>query len=229
MSAAPLIFALLISSTNADDAPADRFPAPLREAAITATVGLSGAGGGRLGSGVLIGRSGPHVYILTAAHVVAGARQVDVHVRAKGKSEVCRSAVVLARSAEADLAILRLPASTGLPKPLRLAAVKEVPKAPCQALSVGWASGDAPTAQEEQVRRSALVRRPGEKTSVQSWQTERKQARGRSGGPLLDRAGRVIGVASGHDREAGYYVHVAEIYRFLKNNGLGWLTEETEK
>jgi S1-C subfamily serine protease len=160
---------------------------------------------------------------------VAGARQVDVHVRAQGKSEIHRDAVVLARSAEADLAIVRLPASAGLPKPLPLAAMKQVPKAPFQALSVGWASGDAPTALDERVRRWALVRRPGEKVSVQSWQTERKQARGRSGGPLLDRAGRVIGLASGHDREAGYYVHVAEVHRFLKKNGLGWLADEMGK
>jgi hypothetical protein len=37
----------------------------------------------------------------------------------------------------------------------------------------------------------------------------------------------VIGLASGHDRESGYYVHVAEVHRFLKNNGLGFLSEET--
>jgi S1-C subfamily serine protease len=158
------------------------------------------------------------------------AREVDVHVPAsgkEGKSEAHRGAVVLARSAEADLAILRLPTSPGLPKPLPLAAAKQVPKAPCQALSVGWAGGDAPTALDEMVRRDALVRRPGEKAAVRSWQTQRKQARGRSGGPLVDRAGRVIGLASGHDRESGYYVHVAEVHRFLKNNGLGFLSEET--
>jgi S1-C subfamily serine protease len=228
MSAAPFLLALLV----ADDAPADRYPARLREAAVTATVGLSGTGGGRLGSGVLIGRSGPHVYILTAAHVVARARQVDVHVPVQGKqgkSEVHRGAEVLARSPEADLAIVRLRASAGLPRSLSLAAVKQIPKAPFQALSVGWASGDAPTALDERVRRQAQVRRPGEKVSTRCWETQRKQARGRSGGPLLDRAGRVIGLASGHDREAGYYVHVEEVHRFLKKNGLGFLSEETGK
>jgi S1-C subfamily serine protease len=228
MSAAPLVLALLLS----DAPPADRFPARLREAAVTATVQLSGAGGGRLGSGVLIGRGGPHVYILTAAHVVARVRQVDVQVLTagkEGKSGVHKGAVVLARFAEADVAVLRLPASAGLPKPLPLAAAKQVPKAPFQALSVGWASGDAPTALDELVRRSALVRRPGEKASVHSWETQRKQARGRSGGPLLDRAGRVVGLASGHDRQSGYYVHIVEVHRFLKKNGLGWLAEETDK
>jgi S1-C subfamily serine protease len=163
---------------------------------------------------------------------VAGVRQVDVHVLApgkQGKSEVHKGAVVLARSTEADLAILRLPASAGLPRPLPLAAAKELPRAPFQALSVGWAKGAAPTALDERVRRSALVRRPGEKTSVQSWQAQRKQARGRSGGPLVDRAGQVIGLASGHDRESGYYVHVAEVHRFLRSNGLGFLSEEPGK
>jgi S1-C subfamily serine protease len=228
MSAAPLLLVLLV----ADDAPAERFPARLREAAVAATVALSGAGGGRLGSGVLIGRSGPHVYILTAAHVVARARQVDVHVPAQGKpgkSEVQRGAVVLARSAEADLAVVRLPVWAGLPGPLPLAAAKQLPRAPFQALSVGWAGGAAPTALDERVRRQALVRRPGEKASTRCWETQRKQARGRSGGPLLDLEGRVVGVASGHDREAGYYVHVEEVHRFLKKNGLGFLSGETLK
>jgi hypothetical protein len=41
--------------------------------------------------------------------------------------------------------------------------------------------------------------------------------------------GRVIGLASGHDGKAGYYVHVEEIRRLLRTNGLGWLYEEAEQ
>jgi hypothetical protein len=43
---------------------------------------------------------------------------------------------------------------------------------------------------------------------------------------LLDSNGRVIGLASGHDAAAGYYVHSDEIHRFLKRNALGWLCEK---
>jgi S1-C subfamily serine protease len=219
MVAATFLLAVLLPAAD----PAAR----KREAAIAATVKLSLPGSGPVGSGVVVGRSGPHVYILTADHVVARARQLDLHVAAAGKSEVHKGAVVLARDAEADLAVLRLRWAPGLPKPLPLATPKQWPTAPLRAVSVGWATGNAPTALDEQVGKKVLLRRPGQKTSTWTWQTKRKQERGRSGGPLLDSAGRVIGLASGHDGTSGYYAHAEAIHRFLKRNGLGFLAEET--
>jgi hypothetical protein len=44
----------------------------------------------------------------------------------------------------------------------------------------------------------------------------------------VDEAGRVIGLASGHDGETGYYVHADEIHTFLRTHGLKWIVEEDQ-
>jgi S1-C subfamily serine protease len=225
MHATTLWLTLLLA---AESPPEDELPASARKAAIAATVRIVIPETGGQGSGVVIRRSGPHVHILTAAHVVGKSRQAEVHVSQPGKAgkpRIYRGAVVLASSASSDVALLRLPASAGLPDPVPLEP-GAVAKVPPRAVSVGWARGDVPTALSEVVRRKVMITRPGETSRVWSWETRRRQERGRSGGPLLSPAGRVIGLASGHDGEWGYYTHLEEIQRFLKRNGLGWLYEE---
>ena len=70
------------------------------------------------------------------------------------------------------------------------------------------------------------IHRPGEASAVKCWEAARPPAHGRSGGPLLDKHGRLVGLASGHDGKAGYYVHIDEIHAFLRANALRWLTED---
>ena len=59
------------------------------------------------------------------------------------------------------------------------------------------------------------------------WQTSREPARGRSGGPLLDRRGHLIGVCSGRAGGAGYYTHAERVHDFFKEHGVKWLYEES--
>ena len=80
--------------------------------AVTATVRVVNVTQSSEGSGVLLKHAGPLVYILTANHVVNGAKQVEVatftadsHPKA---AAVYRKVEVIAQSAEADLAVLRL-------------------------------------------------------------------------------------------------------------------------
>jgi hypothetical protein len=135
-------------------------------------------------------------------------------------------AEVLARSTEMDLAVLRVPATEGLPAPLKLAAKGTKPKA---VMSFGWEKGDAPSGLEESLKGKVRLRKPGDTTAVACWEIVRKPAAGRSGGPLVDETGQVVGMASGHDGTTGYYVHADEVHAFLRLNGLSWLAEEERR
>lgn len=221
----PLSMLAILLSFDADD----KVPRAARDKAVAATVKLVNVAGEQQGSGVIIRRHGVHVYVLTANHIVAGAKRLEMHVRGeKGKPKVYKSPTVLAGSPKLDLAIVRLASSDDFPAPL---AVCERGKGPrprsFAAASAGWPK-DTATAWDERVKQKLLLRRPGEKESVWSYETERKPAPGRSGGPLIDADGRVLGVASGHDGEAGYFTHFDEIHRFLRENGLQWLFEKDD-
>jgi S1-C subfamily serine protease len=203
----------------------------VKSRAALATVKVVNADTRTNGSGVLIARKGPYAYVLTAAHVVAKGKKLDVTVlpSAKGKAKTYR-AELLGSSDDSDVAVLRLATEDDLPAPLPLCRPGDLPKkAPAVAASGGWAAGDAPTVLEETITRKALVRRSKEKAGVWCWEAKRKQELGRSGGALLDGDGRVIGLASGHDGKQGYYVHAEEVHRVLERNGLGWLFGKGER
>ncbi len=194
---------------------------PARARTEAATVRVTSEADRQFGSGVVIAKSKNLSYVLTAQHIVSTAKKVEVKV-AGGKTF---PAEVLASSAEGDLAVLRLNTVPGVPAPLKLAAAGAKPKT---VSSVGWEKGDAPTAVDETLKEKTKVRlkRPGETISVACWEVERKPAPGRSGGPLVDERGLVLGVASGHDGTTGYFIHVDEVHTFLRQNGLQFLTEE---
>jgi hypothetical protein len=45
---------------------------------------------------------------------------------------------------------------------------------------------------------------------------------------MLDSRGRVLGIASGTSDGAGYFAHAEELYRFLVQSNLKWLTEKNQ-
>ncbi|HEV3385572.1 MAG TPA: serine protease [Gemmata sp.] len=197
-------------------------PEDIRDRGKAATVKVTSDADNQNGSGVAIAQGGAHTYFLTACHIVPTAKKVEVKVSG-GKTY---TAEVFVRSPESDLAILRLPTSEGLPVPIKLAAMGIKPK---NLLSIGWEKGDAPNCLDESFKGKVRLKKPGETNAVLCWEVERKPAAGRSGGPLLDESGLVLGVASGHDGKTGYYVHIDEIHAFLRLSGLRWLTEEEKR
>jgi S1-C subfamily serine protease len=207
------------------------FPKEAQVKAVTATVRVANAAKGFEGSGALVHKSGPFLYVLTAAHVVAGAKKVEVATFSADShpkpAKVYREVEVLARSAEADLAVLRIVTRDDPPGLVRICTPGSVPEAKgLAALAVGCAAGGAPSCTLEVIKDRRKVRRPEAESAVVCWEAERAPAKGRSGGPLIDRKGRLIGVASGVGDAKGYYAHAEEVHAFLKQNALEWLYED---
>jgi hypothetical protein len=210
------------------------FPKDSQVRAFTATVRIYNVTKEVAGSGVLLKRNGPLVYVLTANHVVDGAKRLEVstftaesHPKA---AAVYRTTDILAQSAEADLAVVRLTTRDEMPGSVIICPASRVPDAKdFVALSVGCGRGESPDCALEDVKGRRRVRKPGAAASVLTWETARAPAKGRSGGPLIDRQGFLIGVDSGASDGKGYYTHVEEVHTFLRRNGLEWLYEDKDR
>jgi S1-C subfamily serine protease len=204
------------------------FPAETQRTAVTATVRIKTAAGE--GSGVIVGNNRGVVYILTANHVVDPAERLEVETFSRASyprpETAFREARVVAQSKEQDLALVRLVSKDALPACLSVCPPAAVPQdKEFAALSVGCAAGKAPSCSAEKVRGKKRVQRPGEKAPVTAWEMARPPQEGRSGGPLIDGRGRVIGICSGAGDGKGYYCHAEAIHRFLKLNGVDFLYE----
>jgi serine protease Do len=207
------------------------FSKEIQQAALVATVRIANVTEGVDGSGVLLRHEGAFAYVLTANHVVGKATELNVLVFSADsypkEDKVYRGAEVLARDARADLAVVRVATRDKLPAPLSVCPAKQTPDGKGFAvLTVGCQPGGPPLPIVDTVQATPLVSKPGETGKVKCWETAKGQTAGRSGGPLLDRQGRVLGVASGTGGGKGYYVHAEEIRAFLKRKGLGWLAED---
>jgi hypothetical protein len=202
-----------------------------QERALATTVRLLNQVRHSRGSGILLGKNGPTVYVLTASHVVADAREVDVETFSAASyprpAKVYRFAEVIGRSGQGtlDLALIRFSASDPIGEKVPISKMKAYPPT-FLALSAGCSTGRPPSCSVESVVSTRLARREGQTAQALYWETKERPARGRSGGPLLDARGRLIGVCCGSNGDAGYYCHIDEIVRFLKQQGLHWLVAE---
>jgi S1-C subfamily serine protease len=202
------------------------FSREVQHKALTATVRITSKEGID-GSGVLLGQDEPFVYILTANHLVGKSKQADVFVFTADSyprvAKVFKAAEVVARDARADLAVLRVVTKDALPAPLPLCPASEVPDGKgTVVLTVGCPPKGAPLPLSEVVQAVRLISKPGEEGKARCWETAKGQLAGRSGGPMVDRQGRLLGVASGTSSGKGYYVHIEEIRAFLKQMKGEW-------
>jgi len=140
--------------------------------------------GEMLGSGVIVSSDG---YVLTAAHVVSGTKEVAVQF----KAGLQLNASVVRVDQEQDLALLKLPGTGYQAVQLNL-------DAPARAGNELYAIGSplnedlAFTVTKGVI--SAYREREGDKAKF--IQTDAALNPGNSGGPLLDKSGRVIGIVS---------------------------------
>jgi S1-C subfamily serine protease len=228
----PILLALLAVGQTGQVESAD-FPKEVQASALRAAVRIVNGATGANGTGVIVKQDANCIYVLTARHVVEKAEKVDVHTFSAESypkaAKVYGSAQVIAQAKEQDLAVVRIATRDKAPGVLPLCPAAKAPNdKDFPGMSVGCNDGKAPTCRAETVKGRKVVKRPGEDPLV-SWEVAAAPKAGRSGGPLLDKRGKVIGVASGGNDGLGYFAHIEEIERFLKQNVLEDLLEEDKK
>jgi S1-C subfamily serine protease len=228
-----ILTVLLILPGQIDVAASKNFTKEQQTKAILATVRVVNEGEQTEGTGVVIRQSEAFVYVLTAAHLVGRAEAVEVSIFSSKSypqpEKVVKRAAVVARAKEADLALLRFERRDQVVAVVPLCRPESIPKdKEFPALLTGCAQGGAPSLVEEVVRKK-LVRKPNATDATAMWEVGGETPKGRSGGPLIDRQGYVLGLCSGTSGQKGYYVHIDEIHGFLRENGFRWLLEEKGK
>jgi putative serine protease PepD len=166
-----------------------------------AVVELAASGGlgsqsGAQGSGFVYDKDG---HIVTNQHVVAGASRISVSFW----NGTERPATVVGTDPSTDLAVLHVDASRSLLEPLQLASSSAV-RVGDPVLALGSPFGLEGTITSGIV--SALHRQmtaPNTYIITDTIQTDAAINHGNSGGPLLDRHGRVIGVNAQIESESG--------------------------
>jgi hypothetical protein len=212
------------------------FSKELQVAAVLATVRIVDVSRKAEGSGVIIGRKGPLVYILTARHLVDPASRLEITTFSADSypnpAKVYRSARIVAQSGDTrDLALLRLTTDDPMPGARTLPPGGLVlTEKGFSVLTVGCSDGKAPTCQVDAVIGKRLVRREGAGKPATFWEVGREEREGRSGGPLLDKRGYLLGVCSGTNKGKSYFCHTDEIRAFLEESGFAWLVpDQTER
>ncbi len=208
------------------------FPHDRQEVALAATVRVEYGARGEA-SGAVVARSGPFVYVLTAAHVVPTGSQGDEAdltffpgARPPPPGTGRYQARVVLRAPDVDLALLRAtaPAPPGV-LPICPPGKAQGAKLPMAVLSVGCTGpGGTPAAAPDTVRTIRFLEQP---YRANFFEADYAPAAGRSGGPLIDRRGYLVGVCSGTRGGKGYYVHLSEVQSALRRGGFQWLYDET--
>jgi S1-C subfamily serine protease len=213
----------------------DQFPIARQHAAFEATPRIYHAASRSEGAAVVIGRKDGAIYLLTAAHLVP-----EFHAKDREKEDLRNvelyfypadrpnraGPVVIAkvrtRMPNEDLALLEARPEKP-PAPLSLCPKdKRIFRFPMTVMTVGIIRDGGPDVKTDTVKRQKKVHKPDD-TAALYWEADTPQGPGRSGGPMIDTRGYVIGIASGIQHGKGYYTSIDEIIPALREAGFGWL------
>ena len=184
------------------------------------------------GSGVIIHRENNKIYVLTVAHAAAeGIDRVEVFSLGsypKPSATFSDSDIeVLSTNVRADLALIRVTVDAEIE--IEIASLAK-PTPEKMGFSVGCGHGQPPKVLQEQITAADYftIKLPGGNAKRFMWETKTGQKQGRSGGPLLDVNGCLLGIALGKVGGNGYYSHLGEISEFLVDNDLAALVTYAE-
>jgi len=187
--------------------------------AAAATIQVRCLDTGVTATGVVIGRQAGYYFALTAEHVIRKSNKVEVVSSRSGEKAdfvTFKNAEILWIEIEPDLALIQFPAGDVEIKPLPIAQRGgTLKKVPLLAAGIGWPPEKARTMEQDQALAKKLVKR-SDGGSAFYWETKGIPEQGRSGGPLIDVSGKLIGICSGSQEGKGYYTHLDEIVFGLK-------------
>lgn len=189
--------------------------------------------GGRAGTGAIVGRMDQDLYVLTAFHVVDPGKQLEVQCfdltqYPNPVKSLTEDIEVVAVNRHADLALVRARTSFTPSAYLRIGGQQKLPQK-SRVLSVGCDRGEAPTCWVDELKGTRSLAR--ENARVRFWITQTTPVIGRSGGPLVDESGVLIGVCRGFLTETstlpaeGIYASLEEIHRLMRSAGFLVSTE----
>ena len=98
-------------------------------------------------------------------------------------------------------------------------------KTPTTVMTLGAIMDGSPEIKIDRVKGRKPIKKP-DGTEALYWEANIPQQRGRSGGPMIDSRGYVIGIASGTQHQKGYYTCIDEILKALQGAGYDWLFKE---
>ncbi len=226
----------LIAAAQLGQAPAPALPADIERRARSATVRIFNRTQVTESTGVIVDqRNHIDFWILTAAHVTKADDKLEVVFYPKGAGgdgPGVRNVKVIwsADPFDQDLAILKVESDRGLAvETLPLAPVGAHPAAKSfTAFSFAYAAPGGPESQAEKVLGAPVISKKAGRKGFQFWKCDSLPVQGRSGGPLIDSTGRLIGICSGGDDKATYFTHCDEIRNALIQANLARLTKPKE-
>jgi S1-C subfamily serine protease len=192
-----------------------------------------------IGTAVIVAQKDGKSYLLTAAHLVSPValperqnedpERVEMfHYAAKKPDGVSSrgDAKVVARMPNVDLAVLEVelkspPAAIPIcPRDKRMMHL------PMAVMTLGAIADGPPEIVFDQVEKKRFLQKP-DHTEANYWEANIPQETGRSGGPMIDARGYLIGIASGIQNGKGYYSSTNEILHALDKERLMWLYQNS--
>ena len=167
------------------------------------------------GTGVIVGTEPGYFWVLTASHCVSDGGPVAVHlIWRDGKSHPGKSWApkqLVARIRSDDVALLKIKRDGPVPGALPIRPDLFEPPAPV--LSLGCDNAEYPWMWEGNIIG----------TQADSWVTDVQPWHGRSGGPLIDQQGYVVGICSAYSGNRGVFCHLKHLHRACDMAGVSWL------